>query len=314
MTLSSDWIEIRLVVPSDVEAVRLYGVDMYLEPLAARCLELCPGGLTIEDEHAPPGDESDGGRSRPEPGTVRLTLYTQEERWPQVEAGLWEALLAYPDAALDCRPLDPNWRDRWKRWFKGFRISDQLAVRPPWEAPDGPETGLTLVIEPGMAFGTGQHETTWLCLELLEGLRVEGSLPSTFLDVGCGTGILAIAAAGMGVGRVTGVDIDPDAIRCAVENAEANGVAGQLELSTTPAAELPDVYPLVVANILGHILLRLADDLVARTALGGTLVLSGLLETQREELQRAFESRGCRLEGSAVRGPWVRLDMRREGP
>ncbi len=314
MTTSSDWIEIRLVVPSDVEAVRLSGIDSYLEPLASRCLELCPGGLIIEDENAPPGDESDGGRAQPAPGTVRLTVYAQEDGWPVVEAGLWEALSAYPGASLNARPLDPDWRERWKRWFKGFRISEHLAVRPPWEEPDGPEDGLTLIIEPGMAFGTGQHETTWLCLEHLESLRRSDGLPETFLDVGCGTGILSIAAAGMGVDRVTGVDIDPDSIRCALENAETNGVADRLELSTTPAAELPETYPLVVANILGHILLRLADDLVARTAPGGTLVLSGLLETQRTELLDAFESRGCRLESSAVRGPWALLNMRREAP
>jgi len=314
VTQSSDWIEIRLVVPSDVEAVRLCGLDEYLEPLSSRCLELCPGGLTLEDERAPPGDEADGGRARPEPGTVRLTVYVQEDAWPRVEAGLWEALAAYPGASLSPRPLDPNWRDRWKRWFTGFRISDQLAVRPPWEEPSGPDEGLTLVIEPGMAFGTGQHETTWLCLEHLERLRTSGRLPERLLDVGCGTGILSIAAAGMGVGQVTGVDIDPDAIRCAHDNAVANGVEDRLELSTTPASDLPETYPLVVANILGHILLRLADDLVARTAPGGVLILSGLLETQRGELLEAFETRGCELETSATRGPWTRLDMRRVSP
>lgn len=277
-------------------------------------MELCPGGLTIEDEHAPPGDESDGGRGRPEPGTVRLTAYVQESGWPLVESGLWEALATYPGGDLTARPLDPNWRDRWKRWFTGFRVSDHLAVLPPWEEPEGPEDGLTLVIEPGMAFGTGQHETTWLCLEHLENLRVAGRLPGSMLDVGCGTGILAIAAAKMGVGRVTAVDVDPDAIACARENALINGVAHRLELSTTPAADLPEAYPLVVANILGHILLVLADDLVARTAPGGQLILSGLLETQRPDLLEAFETRGCRLETSATRGPWTRLDMRRASP
>ena len=311
VTQSSDWIEIRLVVPSDVEAVRLCGLDTYLEPLSERCLELCPGGLTIEDERAPPGDESDGGRARTEPGTVRLTVYVQEDRWPEAEAGLWEALTAYPGATLSPRPLDPNWRDRWKRWFTGFRVSDRLAVRPPWEEPDGPEEGLTLVIEPGMAFGTGQHETTWLCLEHLEARRLAGLLPDTMLDVGCGTGILSIAAARMGVSAVTGVDIDPDAIRCAQENGQINDVLERLELSSTPAAELPGTYPLVMANILGHILLALADDLVARTAPGGALILSGLLETQRTELLEAFESRGCRLDDSTTRGPWTLLDMTR---
>jgi ribosomal protein L11 methyltransferase len=314
VTQSSEWIEIRLVVPSDVEAVRLCGLDSYLEPLADRCLELCPGGLTLEDEHAPPGDESDGGRARTEPGTVRLTVYVEEDRWASVEAGLWEALTAYPGSTLSPRPLDPNWRDRWKRWFKGFRVSDQLAVRPPWEEPEGPESGLTLVIEPGMAFGTGQHETTWLCLEDLEARRISGRLPDTLLDVGCGTGILSIAAARMGASRVIGIDIDPDAIRCAQENASANDVTSLLELSTTPAAELDGTYPLVIANILGHILLTLADDLVARTAPGGTLLLSGLLETQRTELLEAFESRGCRLDESATRGPWTRLAMTRIDP
>jgi SAM-dependent methyltransferase len=262
MTEAGDWVEVWLVVPSGVPAVEQLGIEAYLEPLTERCLEVCPGGLTQEDASAPPGDEGDGGRPQPEAGTVRLTLYVERADHGGALAALSSALVDYPGSELSSRPLSPDWRDRWKRWFVGFRVSARL--------------------------------------------------PGRVLDVGCGTGILSIGAAKMGASEIVGLDVDPDAIAAARANAQTNGVAQAITLSDTPASDLEGTFPLVVANILAHILLALADALVARTAPGGRLILSGLLAEQADELLEAFTQRGCWLEGQATRGPWVRLDLVRE--
>ncbi|MDP6945284.1 MAG: 50S ribosomal protein L11 methyltransferase, partial [Myxococcota bacterium] len=145
------WTEVQVLVP-------LHGhAEAYLSPLEAVCLSLSPGGLVMEGDDAPPGD-----RTPPAPGAVRLLLYVEEDELPSARAQLDEALVAYPGATLSARALDPEWRERWKKWFKAFAVSPDLGARPPWEDdPQGMNPGaVVIVIEPGMAFGTGQHETT----------------------------------------------------------------------------------------------------------------------------------------------------------
>lgn len=239
-----------------------------------------------------------------------MRLYVPDPAAEGARSQLLAAASRWPDAELQSLPLDPEWRERWKQWFHGFSVSPRLAVRPPWE----PESGAPaeVVIEPGMAFGTGQHETTRLCLELVDERCAGGPPPRALLDVGCGTGILAIAAALLGVERVDGVDIDPDAVRWATENVERNRVGGRVTLSTTPLAEVTGAYPLVIANILAHILVPMADELAARVAPGGELVLCGVGREQAVDVRRAFEATGrLRWEGEATLGSWVRSTWRR---
>ncbi len=163
-----------------------------------------------------------------------------------------------------------------------------------------------------MAFGTGQHETTWLCLERVDAMCLDGGAPDALLDVGCGTGILAIAAVLLGVGRVDGVDVDATAVACARDNVEANGVSARVHLSTTPIGQVDGRYPVVVANIMAHILEAMAAELVARVAPGGLLVLSGILEEQVDRVLATFSALGAVETARAQRGEWVRLDLRIE--
>ncbi|MGM0574631.1 MAG: 50S ribosomal protein L11 methyltransferase [Myxococcota bacterium] len=300
------WRELRLLVPVPPSVTgEPGGVDAWLEPLGSACLAVSPGGVLTEDAGAPPGDEA------PLPsGTMRLTVYVPETERESAEARLGAALAGYDGARMESRPLDEDWRERWKRWFHGFAVSPRLAVRPPWEDEAGPPEQQVVVLEPGMAFGTGQHETTRLCLEAVDAL-CEAGAPGTLLDVGCGTGILAVAAVKRGAGRVVGVDTDPDAVACASENADRNGVAGRLDLSTTPLADVPGRFPVVLANILAVILIDLADDLAAHTAAGGRLVLSGVLASQADEVLARFRQAGLVAAGVARRGEWVRLDLDR---
>lgn len=281
----------------------------HLEPLTALCLELCPGGFTQEDHRAPPGEDP-----IPERGTVRLRLYTPLQGMEETRNRLNVGLASFPGARLEHRPLDPEWRERWKRWFHTVVIASELRICPPWESDVAEaEDGLTVVIEPGMAFGTGQHETTILCLERLVELSRNSALPPVMLDVGCGTGILGIAARLLGISEVVGLDCDPDAIANATDNARRNRMdLDSLRLSTTPVEEVHGTYPLVMANILAHILLDLAPALVARTEVGGRLTLSGILVEQVDEIEGHFARLGAVCESRQSRGPWIRCDLRRQ--
>jgi ribosomal protein L11 methyltransferase len=181
-----------------------------------------------------------------------------------------------PDFALG-RVEEENWVALTQAQFDPIRISGRLWIVPSWhEAPD--PTAINLLLDPGMAFGTGSHPTTRLCLEWLERAQPEGK---TLLDYGCGSGILAIAAAKLGAATVAGVDIDPQAITAARANAEKNGVTAQFDVSTEALA---GQYDLVIANILANPLRVLAPALCGHVRSGGSLALSGILEAQAAEI------------------------------
>lgn len=202
---------------------------------------------------------------------------------------------------------EENWAETWKLHFKPLHVADSLWILPPWEKV--PPGELAVVIEPGMAFGTGGHATTALCLAgLVDTLRRRPG--AAVLDVGCGSGILGIAAARLGAGRVVMIDNDPVAVSVANENAEKNGVFG-IEVSGTPVGELADRFPVVVANILAVTLIELADEVAARVADGGELLLSGILVDQAPDVIRAYEERGLRLREQREEGDWALVWMER---
>ncbi len=197
---------------------------------------------------------------------------------------------------------DETWREGWKSFFKGFALGSQLYVHPPWETV--PPGQISVAIDPGMAFGTGTHATTRGVLKMLGDCVAER--PSiTILDVGCGSGILSIAAARLGH-RAIGVEIDGDALVNARENVDRNDVADAVELIQGSASTVSGQFPLVIANILAHILIDIAPDLSARC--GGELILSGLLESQEVDVLSAFNQMDVierRMEGE-----WVILRLK----
>jgi ribosomal protein L11 methyltransferase len=206
------------------------------------------------------------------------------------------------------RQAEENWAETWKLHFKPILVSDRLWVLPPWEQrkDDRP----AVVIEPGMAFGTGGHATTLLCLEkLVEAL--ERRPGASVLDVGCGSGILGIGAKLLGAGRVVMVDNDPVAVEVARENAEKNGVP-EIETSGTDVAALPGAFELVAANILANPLIELSVPISARVAPGGELFLSGIFGTQADEVGAAYLAQGLVLRGRKDLGEWAVLHLVRE--
>lgn len=187
---------------------------------------------------------------------------------------------------------EEDWADSWKQYYKPVRIGHRLLVVPTWEEVPAGKDDLVLRMDPGMAFGTGTHETTRLCATLLEEYMKPGA---RVLDIGTGSGILAIAAAKLGAGQVNAYDIDPVAVRVAKGNAEENGcervVCGVSDL-LAGVDLVGGRYDFVCANLVADIILRMAGDILRYLAPGGLLAVSGIIDRQAEEVKKALEDGG----------------------
>lgn len=216
-------------------------------------------------------------------------------------ARMAEAGLEVSPAAVRARDAAPEseWRDTWKQYFHTTHLTRRIVVVPSWEryAPAGEEIAIQL--DPGQAFGTGAHATTRLVLREIEALCDAGAQVARFLDVGCGSGILAIATALLWPASTgVAVDIDPPAVDAARENCDKNGVAARIAVSDTPLARIPGTFDLLLANIQADVLRALAADLVARVNPGGRVILSGLLTHQAEDVARDLAERGLAIAGT----------------
>jgi len=191
---------------------------------------------------------------------------------------------------------EAEWRDAWKKYFKVSHLTRQFVVVPSWERYVAHASEVVIDLDPGMAFGTGTHASTRLVLEEIQDLADREISPGRILDVGCGSGILSIAAVKRWPGATCiAIDNDQLALDATMDNASINRVADRIEASLTPAGELTEAFPLVLANIQAHVLRELRAALVARTAPGGTLILSGLLTPQAQPIADEFVAAGLRL-------------------
>ncbi len=241
------------------------------------------------------------------PGRILLRVYLEGRQGDELTVDLsrWPtAVLRAPDS------VDDDWQQQWKAFFRRTRISDRFTVKPPWEALDDvPAPGtFEIVIEPGMSFGTGTHETTQLCVRALDGVVEQGD---RVLDVGCGSGILSIAAAKLGASRVTAIDIDPPAIEATAENARVNRVASRIEAGTQPLVSVAGEFDVVVANILSSILIALAAQLAARVRPGGRLLLSGILTSESDDVADALALHGMTERDRLSDSEWACIVMER---
>jgi len=255
--------------------------------------------------------ESDGADGR-----VRLEAAMRDAACAQAADGLAAYLsrlaALYPaarPATIATAAVEAlDWAAVARSHHRPVAIGRRLLVAPPWDVPAAPGREV-LVIEPGMAFGTGQHATTRGCLEAIEAAVAAGGVTSA-LDVGTGSGILALALARLGVPRVVAIDDDPQVLPVARENLARNGAA-RVEVSGGTAAGLDGRFDLVVANLLADILVREADALRARTADGGGLVVAGLLESQAEAVVAAYP--GWLVADDYREEGWCTLVLRRAG-
>lgn len=201
---------------------------------------------------------------------------------------------------------DQDWERSWMDNFKPMRFGRRLWIVPSWHEAPEPEA-VNLLLDPGLAFGTGTHPTTALCLEWLDGQELAGD---TVLDFGCGSGILAIAALLLGAKRALGTDIDPQALEASRDNATRNGIDPALFPVYLPADLPAGQADVVVANILAGPLVSLAGQLTSLVKPGGRLALSGILAEQAEEVRAAYAD-AFELEPTGEREGWVRISGRR---
>ena len=277
--------------------------------------------VTLADAHADAPDE----QAIFEPGVGETPLWGEMLLTALFESGTPQELLLYALSAADegldwsrasFREVeDQDWERAWMDQYEPLRFGERTWIVP-WnsELPDGADSTEAAVVrlDPGLAFGSGTHPTTALCLQWLDGLATQGRLrDARVLDFGCGSGILALAALKLGAAHAVGVDNDPQALIATRDNAERNGVSDRLAVHL-PEDEPQATYPVVVANILATALIALADKLAARVAPGGHIALSGILAGQEDEVLARYaqdfdELRADRLED------WMRVTGVRRG-
>ncbi|MBR0596333.1 50S ribosomal protein L11 methyltransferase [Sinanaerobacter chloroacetimidivorans] len=206
---------------------------------------------------------------------------------------------------------DEDWKDKWKEYFKPARITDRITVKPTWEPYEGSENELIISLDPGMAFGTGTHPTTSLCIKLLEKYLETGK--DAVLDVGCGSGILAIAAALLGAKEVKGVEIDPQAVQVARENIRLNGLESSLEVLEGDLTKgLNYQAELVVANLMADLVMMLSEDVAKHLKGKSIYISSGILIEKKDVVADAIQKCGFSILEIMEEGEWCAIAAQKE--
>jgi ribosomal protein L11 methyltransferase len=300
-----NWLEVSLTVDGELA-----------EAVADVLARFAPNGVTTEQGVKFINDEDLGTPAGPI--TVRAYLEVDQrldETRQRLEESLYYLGMIQPLPAPVYRQIaDQNWMEAWKQHYQPILIGQRLVIVPAWmESPDAGR--IAIMIDPGMAFGTGTHPTTQLCLEWIELCAADRPL-TTVIDIGCGSGILSIAALKLGAQTALAVDIDAESVKNSRENADTNGIGEQLILGQGSVSEVLKgdfsfkQAPLVVANILAPVILRLLEvGLAELIEPDGEIILSGILDHQAESILEAAQARGLTMTGQKQMGDWVALRL-----
>ena len=303
-----NWLEVSLTVDGELA-----------EAVADVLARFAYSGVMME-QGVRYNDEEDAGTPTG-PITVRAYLEINdqiEETRHKLEESLYYLGRIQPLPAASYKEIaDQNWMESWKQHYKPILVGERLVIVPAWmESPD--PNRIAIKIDPGMAFGTGTHPTTQLCLELMEKEFLDRH-PSSVIDVGCGSGILSIAALKLGARSALGVDIDAGSIVNARENANANQIGDELTLEVGSVQEIRQGQfafskaPLVLANILAPVIVRLFDaGLADLIDVNGAILLSGILQEQAQNVIEGAQANGLQIKARRQLGDWVALTMSRQ--
>jgi len=308
-----NWLEVSLTVNGELA-----------EAVAEVLARFAPNGVMTEQGIEFIDDEDHGTPTGPIVVRAYLEMDTQiEETRQKLEESLFYLGMIQPlPAPVYKQVADQNWMEAWKQHYKPIPIGGRLIILPVWLDSPSPDR-IPIKIDPGMAFGTGTHPTTQLCLELIENAVTQKDTfinhqPLTVIDVGCGSGILSIAALKLGARVALGVDIDPESVRNARENAEKNGIGEEFIIGQGSVTEVLEgkfpfrQAPLVVANILAPIIIRLfSAGLAELIEPDGEIILSGILQEQAKNVIEVAQARGLVLNERRQMGDWVALELGR---
>ncbi len=301
--MTNSWLEIACDVPEE-----------HSDVVADFLTDLTDNGVCVDNLSVDAFSTSE----IPESVRVVIKAYLPADSDPapqmqELETFLSELSRRHPTASFAPPTLSAvnaeDWSSSWKVHFKPLRVGKRLLIVPTWEDATELPGDLIIRIDPGMAFGTGGHETTRLCLEMLESVMDSGPLlgvPS-LLDLGTGSGILAMAASLLGAGRILALDIDPDAVEVARENLALNEMSDRVECGTAPLETVTENFDIILANILAEELVRLAPYLTERLQPGGSLILSGILAEKEPLVRRGFASQPLKYVQTAYDGEWVAM-------
>jgi ribosomal protein L11 methyltransferase len=271
----------------------------------------------INEEITRAAEEAESGSD-----TIVITLYFADDEEGKRGLNEAEALLKSLKAGANDIAYETNitgddseWLYKWQEFFKPTKVGERIVVKPGWEQYEAAEGELVIEMDPGMAFGSGLHETTSMCIKALEECFAErGRLEAAdeaadgrvrVLDVGCGTGILAIAAALLGADECLGIDIDPDAVRVAEENIAKNGLSGIIRAQYGDLTEGVDFSAdIVVANLMADLVIRLTPAVERHLKKGGYYITSGILDIKEEICRQAIEDQGFRVVRVLSDGEW----------
>ncbi|MDD3620598.1 MAG: 50S ribosomal protein L11 methyltransferase, partial [Desulfobulbaceae bacterium] len=267
----------------------LSGVGVDIRPLPGQNVNAVTGFFALENDAA-----ADEWLKRLIPELNRLY-------------GLYDLPSPSPDTEIID---DQDWATSWRQFFSAFEVIPGLVIKPSWEDDRPGEDRRVITMDPGMAFGTGQHASTMLALSLIASCfrSPAGGPPKTVLDVGTGTGILAMAAAVFGAARVTAVDNDPEAVGIAADNIRANGLDGTIEVSGRSLSDLSGPYDLICANIVHDVLAAMAPEIGRLLGRNGRVVLSGILrDGQEQHLARLYGANGMKTLSVEYQGEWAAM-------